>query len=136
MACLVNYVYGLPVLAMSCYILVDIVLSVYFIVRFRMPEDIIDMCTCTILLLIFVKLAILCQFAESERETSRILVQKLLLEDNLEVKYCKELRMLSAQLRDMKIKYTACGFFTLNLPILCSLTGLILSYVIIMSQNK
>jgi hypothetical protein len=84
----------------------------------------------------FVKIAVVCQFAENERESSRIIVQKLLLEDSLEDDYCKELTMLSAQLRDMKIKYTACGFFTLNLPYLCSVTGLIISYVIIVAQLK
>jgi hypothetical protein len=82
----------------------------------------------------FVKMVIVCQFAENERETSRILVQKLLLEDNLEDEDCKALTMLSAQLREMKITYTPCGLFTLNLPYLCSVVGLIVSYVIIMVQ--
>jgi hypothetical protein len=87
-----------------------------------------------IFFLMFVKMVTVCQFSENERETSRILVQKLLLEEYLGDKSCKELIMLSAQLRDMKIKYTACGFFTLNLPYLCSVTGLIVSYLIIMVQ--
>jgi hypothetical protein len=79
-------------------------------------------------------MAAVCQFAENERETSISLVQKLLLGDNLGDKNCEELEMLSAQLRDMKIKYTACGFFTLNFPYLCSVVGLISSYVLIMAQ--
>jgi hypothetical protein len=82
----------------------------------------------------FVKMILACQNAENEGETSKILVQKLLLEENNGDKDVKELIMLSAQLKDMKIKYTAYGFFALNFPHLCSVIGLIVTYVIIVVQ--
>jgi hypothetical protein len=75
-----------------------------------------------------------CQGAENEGEASKILVQKLLLEEDTGDKDVKELIMLSAQLKDTKIKYTAYGFFELNFPHLCSVIGLIVSYVIIVVQ--
>lgn len=136
MVCLINSVYGLPILAMTCCVLVDLVSIVYGLLCCFKNHFLIDTFHYVFFLLMFVKIAVVCQFAENERESSRIIVQKLLLEDSLEDDYCKELTMLSAQLRDMKIKYTACGFFTLNLPYLCSVTGLIISYVIIVAQLK
>jgi hypothetical protein len=82
----------------------------------------------------FVKMILACQNAENEGDTSKILVQKLLLEKNNGDKDVKELILLSAQLKVMKIKYTAYGFFALNFPHLCSAIGLIVSYVIIIVQ--
>ncbi|KDR19118.1 uncharacterized protein LOC110830208 [Zootermopsis nevadensis] len=133
-ACIVNYLYGLPLLAMSCWILLDLVLITYVAVTSLDVDFIITNSKDIIFFLIFLKMIIMCQISENEIQSSIILVQKVMLEDDLGYKDCKELLMLSAQLRDMKIKYTACKFFTLNLPYLCSVVGAVVSYVIIMIQ--
>jgi hypothetical protein len=134
MVCLINCLFGLPVLATTCFVLVELVMTVYFALCCFQADFIIGICNNVLLFVIFIKMAAVCQIAENEKETSGILVQKLLLADNLRENVCKELALLSTQLRDMNIKYTACGFFTLNFPCLCSLVGLIVSYVIIMFQ--
>ncbi|PNF21447.1 hypothetical protein B7P43_G13500 [Cryptotermes secundus] len=45
-----------------------------------------------------------------------------------------ELEKLSSQLDKMKVQFTACGFFSLNLPLLCTAIGLILTYILIAVQ--
>jgi hypothetical protein len=72
-----------------------------------------------------------CQFAEKERGISRIVMQKLLTGDDVRDIVCKELTILSAQLKDMKIKYTVCGNFTLKLKYMCWVSGVIISRIVI-----
>ena len=88
---------------------------------------------CSVLLL---KVTLFCHRATNEASYSRILVQKLLLEGNCETECVKELKMFSHQLQVMTNEYTACGFFSLNLRLLASVIGVIVSYIIIMFQIK
>ncbi|PNF21450.1 hypothetical protein B7P43_G13505, partial [Cryptotermes secundus] len=129
---LVNNHFGLPVLAVTCWILTNVVLIVFHTLCYFEVTSLIGMCNC--ILCFLMKMILACQNAENEGDTSKILVQKLLLGENNGDKVVKELKMLSAQLKNMKIKYTAYGFFALNFPNLCSAIGLIVSYVIIVVQ--
>ncbi|PNF21476.1 hypothetical protein B7P43_G13504 [Cryptotermes secundus] len=45
-----------------------------------------------------------------------------------------ELEKLSNQLKDMKVEFSVCGLFVLNLPFLCTFVGGIFTYIIIMVQ--
>jgi hypothetical protein len=45
-----------------------------------------------------------------------------------------QLQTLSTQLRDMRVEFTACGFFVLNLPLLGTIVCGILTYILIMIQ--
>jgi hypothetical protein len=45
-----------------------------------------------------------------------------------------QLQTLSNQLRDMRVEFTACGFFVLNLPLLGTIICGILTYILIMIQ--
>jgi hypothetical protein len=47
-----------------------------------------------------------------------------------------ELRFLSLQLNNMKISFTAGGFFTLDLPFVHSFVAVICTYVVILAQFK
>lgn len=134
MVSVINFQYGFPILVMACWVLIELVLTVYSFLCCFTINTLKVAFYYIIFFFLFVKMATVCQFAENERQTSINLVHKLLLEDNIDEIDCKELGLLASQLRDMKIKYTACGFFTLNLPYLCSVTSLTVSYIIIMIQ--
>jgi hypothetical protein len=45
-----------------------------------------------------------------------------------------KLQTLSNQLKDMKVKFTACGFFVPNLPLLCKFICGIFTYILITVQ--
>lgn len=47
-----------------------------------------------------------------------------------------ELRSFISQLKDMKVEFSVCGFFALNLPFLCATLGVITTYVTVLFQLK
>jgi len=87
-------------------------------------------------MVLFLKLTFFCHTATNEARSSRILVQKLLLEGNCRNECVKELKMFSLQLQAMTNQYTACGFFSLNLSLFTSVFSVILSYIVILVQIK
>jgi len=87
-------------------------------------------------MVLFFKVTFFCHTATNEARSSRILVEKLLLEGKCRNECVKELKMFSLQLQAMKIEYTACGFFSLNLSLFASVVSAIVSYIIIMVQIK
>jgi hypothetical protein len=84
------------------WILAGVVLVVFHTLCYFEATNLIGMYNCILCFLIFVKMILACQNAENEGE----------------------LVMLSAQLKDMKIKYNPYGLFALNFPNLCSVIGL------------
>jgi hypothetical protein len=84
----------------------------------------------------FFKVTLFCHTGMNEARSSRILVEKLLLEGNCRNECLKELKMFSLQLQAMKNEYTACGFFPLNLRLFTSVVSLIASYIVILVQIK
>jgi hypothetical protein len=66
----------------------------------------------------FFKVTFFCHTATNEARSSRIVVEKLLLEGNCRNECVEELKMFSLQLQAMTNEYTACGFFSLNLKFL------------------
>jgi hypothetical protein len=61
-------------------------------------------------------------------------VEKLMLRCGLEWETVNELRVLSQQLNNMKISFTAGGFFALDLPFVQSFVCVICTYVVIQAQ--
>jgi hypothetical protein len=87
-------------------------------------------------MVLFFKVTFFCHTATNEARSSRILVQKLLLERNCRNECVKVLKIFSLQLQAMTNEYTACGFFSLNLSLFTSVVSVIASYIVIMVQIK
>jgi hypothetical protein len=87
-------------------------------------------------MVLFMKVTFLCHTATNEARSSRILVEKLLVEGNCRNECVKELKMFSLQLQAMTNDYTACGFFSLNLNLFTSVVSAIASYIVILVQIK
>jgi hypothetical protein len=87
-------------------------------------------------MLLFFKVTFFCHTATNEARSSRIVVEKLLLEGNCRNECVKELKMFSLQLQAMTNEYTACGFFSLNLNLFTSVFSVIASYIVILVQIK
>jgi hypothetical protein len=86
--------------------------------------------------ILLIRISSTCHTVVSENATSNLLVQKLLLEDDLKLQDITELKFLSFQLNNTPVQYSACGLFALNLSFLCSVTGVIISYMIVVVQLK
>jgi len=135
--CLINDTYGIPILATMCWMLTGVLCSLYEgLLNFKVLGLTDAVYAITYSLLVF-KVTLFCHTATNEARSSRILVQKLLLEGNCMNECTEDLKMFSLQLQVMKNRYTACGFFSLNLSLFASVVSVIASYIIIMVQiNK
>jgi hypothetical protein len=135
-SCLINDTYGVPIIVNMCWILAGVLCSLFeLLIDFKVwgVSNAVYAITCSVL---FFNVTLVCHTATKEARFSRILVQKLLIEGNCRNECVNLLKMFSLQLQVMKIEYTACGFFTLNLKLFASVVSVIVSYIIIMVQNK
>jgi hypothetical protein len=133
--CLMNEHYGVTVLALTTWTLVTAVVLVLASVE----DNFLTYASAAYFIYSFIlllKMTVSCHGAASESDVSKLLVQKLLLDANLETKCVTELKMFSDLLNTTKVEYSGCGFFVLNLPFLCSAFSMIFSYIIIMIQLK
>jgi hypothetical protein len=69
-----------------------------------------------------------------EANKGMVYIQRTTACSNMKYGTQLQLQTLSNQLRDMKVEFTACGFFVLNLPLLGTIVCGILTYIVIMIQ--
>jgi len=74
-----------------------------------------------------------CQYATSEVEYTVKLVQKLLLA-GFDQNTMTELQLFSQQLHHLKMNFTAFGFLKLDYSLLLTITGGLITYVVIVLQ--
>jgi hypothetical protein len=133
--CLINDTYAIPILASICWIVTTILCCLYTMFKFNWWGVTYIEYTIMCSAMMF-KVTLFCHTATNEARSSRILVQKLLLEGNCTNECVEELKMFSLQLQVMKNEYTACGFFSLNLRLFTTVVSLIVSYIVIFVQIK
>ncbi|PNF33536.1 hypothetical protein B7P43_G17412 [Cryptotermes secundus] len=74
-----------------------------------------------------------CQKASEEWQRCIDNIQELLLcTDQKDV--IRQLNLFSNQLENNRIKFTACGFFVVDLSLLTTLTGIIVTYIVLLAQ--
>jgi hypothetical protein len=78
--------------------------------------------------------AVSCSLAVNECDRSPVIVQKIMLRDDIDKEVMKELKMTFTQFKVMKIGFSACGMFRIDLSFLCGIFGATLSYIVIVSQ--
>jgi hypothetical protein len=79
-------------------------------------------------------LTICCHETTDEVQDTLVCVQKLLLFPNECSWSTADLKRLSSQLKNLKIEFNVCGFFTINLQFFCGTVGILLSYILVMNQ--
>jgi hypothetical protein len=91
-------------------------------------------CTASSGLLNILWLAMCCHTTTDEIQETLVCVQKLLLYPNGLSWSTADLKRLSSQLRNLKVEFSVCGFFTLNLQFICGTVGIVMSYILVMNQ--
>jgi hypothetical protein len=81
-------------------------------------------------------IALSCQRVSDEYRTGVSNVQRLLLEYSTEEDVLAQLVSFTDQLVNNKIEFTACGLFTMNLSVLCTVAGLVIQYFILLCQMR
>jgi hypothetical protein len=89
---------------------------------------------CVICVLILFLIALVCHTTTEEYNKAKILVENLMLRSGLGYKAVNDLRVLSLQLNNMKVSFTAGGFFKLDLPFVHSFIGVVCTYIVILAQ--
>jgi hypothetical protein len=75
-----------------------------------------------------------CNAVGSEADRTAVLLQKLLLEPSLHPDIVKEIQLYLQQVRIRPIRFTASDFFAIDHSTLCSFTGAVVTYLIILLQ--
>ena len=102
--CLINDIYGIPILATVCCMLTGVVFSLYEGLEYSNEWGGLDLTYGLMFLVLFFKIKFFCPTATNETRNSRILVAKLLLEGNYRNECVKQLKMFSLQLQVMTIE--------------------------------
>jgi hypothetical protein len=85
-------------------------------------------------LLTFLWLTICCHLTADEVQDTLVCIQKLRVYPNRLLWTTADLKLLSSQLKNLKVEFSVCGFFTLNLQFLCGSVGIIFSYILVLNQ--
>jgi hypothetical protein len=133
---LINETFGISVLAFTCWLLVSIIIALFFTLFELEDGHYGSLVYLIVYFILLIRISSICHTAGSENDTSKLLVQKLLLEDDLNPQDITELKFLSLQLTNTPVQYSAFWLFVLNLSFLCSVTGVIISYMLLVVQLK
>ena len=143
---LVNSYFGLPVLMFTFWLLMAVVFLSYSSVSFleaaikkgQEPSEYMftlpGLSWCVVCVLVLLLIVLSCQTTTEECNKAQILAEKLMLRPGLGSETVNELRFLSVQLNNMKVSFTAGGFFTLDLPFFHSFVAVICTYIVILAQ--
>jgi gustatory receptor len=77
-----------------------------------------------------------CELASEEAKTTGHMVQTVLLKSDFSRDLIMQLHLFSSQALNLRVKFTACGFFTINASLLLSIGGVVCTYLIILYQFR
>jgi hypothetical protein len=77
-----------------------------------------------------------CSLAVNECNLSSVIVQKIMLRDDIDSEVMKELKMMFAHFKVMKIEFSACEMYKIDLSLFCDIIGATISYIIIFSSSN
>lgn len=137
---LVNSYFGIPVLLLIISLVVVCVTAFYFVLYSFGNSSDKHLKTCMLVFwilwyaVLFAWLIVSCDRTMQEANKGMVYIQRTTACSNMKYGTQLQLQTLSNQLRDMKVEFTACGFFVLNLPLLGTIVCGILTYIVIMIQ--
>jgi hypothetical protein len=79
-------------------------------------------------------LTLCCQKTIEEVDDIFICIQKQLLYPNALGWSTSELKSFSSQLKNHKVEFNICGFFTLNMQFFCASVSVIFTYILVLNQ--
>jgi hypothetical protein len=77
-----------------------------------------------------------CELACEEANRTGHLVHTLLLKPDLSRDLILQLQLFSSQVSNLRVKFTACGFFSINTSLICGIGGVVCTYLIILHQFR
>jgi hypothetical protein len=137
-AVLINSTYGISLLCATVWVFIGIISGVNYMIKINHTEAgyyiivaVLWSIFCATLMTI---MAVSCSLAVNECNRSAVIVQNIMLRDDIETEITKELKKMFSQFKFMKIEFSACGMYKIDLSFLCGIFGATLSYLIIIFQ--
>jgi hypothetical protein len=132
-----NSTYGIPLLCATFWVSVNIISSANYAVELKHTAHLYVLeavlwSSFAMALMTFV--AVSCSVVVNECNRSAVIVQKIMLHDDIDSEIMKELKKMFVQFKVMKIGFSACGMFRIDLSFLCGIIGATLSYLLIVLQ--
>ncbi|PNF33530.1 hypothetical protein B7P43_G17599 [Cryptotermes secundus] len=134
---LINSTYGISLLCALVWVFISVISGVNCAIEFDHNnhfyalEAVLWSIFCAALMTV---MTVSCSLAVNECSRSPVIVQKIMLRDDIDSEVMKELGMMFTQFQTMKIGFSACGMFRIDLSFLCGIFGATFSYLIIVSQ--
>jgi hypothetical protein len=137
---LVSSHFGIPILFLIISLVIVCVTAFYLgLYSFGSSSD-THLKTCMLLFsilvyaVLFAWLIVSCDSTMQEANRGMVYIHRTTACPNMKYGTQLQLQSLSNQLRDMRVEFTACGFFVLNLPLLSTIVCGIVTYILIMIQ--
>jgi hypothetical protein len=89
---------------------------------------------CVFCVLMLFLIALACHRTTEEFNKAQILLENLMLRSGMGNETVNKLRVLSVQLNNMKVSFSAGGFFTVDLPLVNSFVAVVCTYIVILAQ--
>jgi magnesium-transporting ATPase (P-type) len=145
---LLNSAYGFQVLLCLAFLFSQLVLehniAINLVVKLlsRKAEIATDihhwfaLCVALFLSVILTFVTVSCELASEEANRTGHLVHTLLLKPDLSRDLILQLQLFSSQVSNLRVKFTTCGFFTIDASLLCGIGGVVCTYLIILHQFR
>jgi hypothetical protein len=95
-----------------------------------------SLCTGVFFSVILTFVTLSCELAFKEANLTGHLVHTVLLKPDLSRDLILQLQLFSCQVFNLRVKFTACGFFIINSSLLCGIGGVVCTYLIILHQFR
>jgi hypothetical protein len=119
-------------------VVIGIISGANYIIKMK-PNDIylyviLSVVWCSLCVAMMTIMAVSCSLAVNECKRSPVIVQKIMLRDDTDSEVMKELKKMFIQFKIMKIEFSACGMYRIDLSFLCAILGATVSYLIVSLQ--
>ncbi|KDR22074.1 hypothetical protein L798_02568 [Zootermopsis nevadensis] len=135
---IISSIYGISLLGVIVWLFTYSIACIVFALQ-HFSNGRIPIANILLLLLsqcLLAAIAVPCHVTTDEASRSSVLIQKLLLRRDINKRFISHLDRFYTQINSMTIKFTACGFFSLDMSLFCGIIGAICTYVFVITQLK
>jgi hypothetical protein len=132
-----NSTYGIPLLCATFFVFISIVSGANYAIELKLNDHLSfleEVFWASFSVVSVIIMAVSCSLAVNECNRSPVIVQKVMLRDDINSELMRELKEMFTQFNVMKIGFSACGMYNIDLSFLCGIIGATLSYLVIVSQ--
>ncbi|PNF15104.1 hypothetical protein B7P43_G15982 [Cryptotermes secundus] len=135
---LINSTFGILLLCTTLWVLISIICGINYVLKIKHTDSSLYVIVAVLWSIFCASLmtlmAMSCSLAVNECNRSPVIVQNIMLREDIDLLVMKELKKMFIQFKVMKIGFSACGMYRIDLSFLCSIFGATLSYLIIFWQ--